>query len=109
MKQIQTIFVTGYAQAPKGTKLFETGSTLGVMLEIDKYTDSIVDADCTFITALARSYFKNVVVGYNFKTNLNEIIQTVEENMLIPSTKSIIVALKIAHQRYIDSIERETD
>lgn len=104
MRELNTIFVSGYTQSPKGTKMHETGSTVGVMLEIDKRSHHIVDAECTFITGLARVYFKKILVGYNFKDDLEEIIATIENYMFIPSVGSIIVATRIAHQRYVDSV-----
>lgn len=101
---LDTVFVSGYTQAPKGTKLFELGATLGVFFEIDRKTHLIVDAECTFVTSLAKNYFKRLLIDFNFKDDLFEMIETIEENLFIPSTKSIIVAVRIAHQRYIDSI-----
>lgn len=36
MRELNTLFVSGYTQAPKGTKMHESGSTVGVMFEVDK-------------------------------------------------------------------------
>lgn len=104
MKELNTLFVSGYTQAPKGTKMHESGSTVGVMFEIDKRSHHIVDAECTFITKLAQEYFKKIMIGYNFKDDLEEIITALETHMYIPSIGSIIVAIRIAHQRYMDSV-----
>lgn len=104
MRELNTLFVSGYTQAPKGTKMHESGSTVGVMFEVDKRSHHIVDAECTFITKLAQEYFKKIMIGYNFKDDLEEIITTLETHMYIPSIGSIIVAIRIAHQRYMDSV-----
>ena len=104
MRELNTLFVSGYTQAPKGTKMHESGSTVGVMFEIDKRSHHIVDAECTFITKLAQEYFTKIMIGYNFKDDLEEIITTLETHMYIPSIGSIIVAIRIAHQRYMDSV-----
>lgn len=63
-----------------------------------------MDAECTFITKLAQDYYKRIMVGYNFKDDLEEMITTLETHMYIPSIGSIIVAIRIAHQRYMDSV-----
>ena len=105
-EELSTIFVTGYAQAPKGTRLFDAGHTIGVMLEIEKKTHIIVNADCTFVTDLARDYFKRLIVGYNLLDDIETIIELVKVHIFIPSTQSMIVALRITHQRYVDSISR---
>lgn len=107
MRELKTVFLTGYAQAPKGTHLFEMGSTIGVMLEVDRETHLVVDIESTFVTDLANDYFKRVLVGFNFKSQLNEMIESIEHNMFIPSASSLIVALKIAHQRYMDTIKKK--
>lgn len=104
MRELNTLFVSGYTQAPKGTKMHEAGSTVGVMLEIDKKTHRIIDAECTFVTSLARDYFKKLMLGFNFEEDLDEIIHTIENHLFIPSVNSIIVAIRITHQRYIDSV-----
>lgn len=104
MEEKSTVFVSGYTQAPKGTKLYESGSILGVMFVIDIQSHKILDAECTFITHIAQKYFKELLVGYNFKNDLKEISAVIEKHLIIPSAHSIIVAVKIAHQRYIDSI-----
>lgn len=106
MRKLDTVFVTGYSQAPKGTKLFQDGALIGVMLEVDRTTNRIVNAECTFITHAAQDYFKRMMNGFDFKNELDEIVQTVEANMFIPSTQSIIVAIKIAHQRYMDNYNK---
>lgn len=101
---MKTVFISGYAQVPRGTKLSEDGSLVGVMLEIDRETHTIVNAECTFVTNLAKDYFSRLLVGMDFMNQLNEIIDRIKNNMYIPSINSIIVALRIAHQRYTDSI-----
>lgn len=104
MKELNTIFVSGYTQAPKGTKMHESGSTVGVMFEVDKRSHHIIDAECTFITKLAQSYFRKTMIGYNFETDLEEMISTLDTHLFIPSIGSIIVATRVAHQRYMDSV-----
>lgn len=103
MRKLDTVFVSGYSQAPKGTKLFQDGALIGVMFEVNRETHTIVNAECTFITHAAQDFFKRMMIGFDLKNELDEMVKTVEANMFIPSTQSIIVAIKIAHQRYMDS------
>lgn len=106
MTKQNTVFVSGYTQAPKGTKLHEVGSILGVMLEINRENHIIVDAECTFYSQLGKNYFKKLMIGYNFRDELDKIIEAIEANLLIPTANSIIVALKITHQRYMDNLAK---
>lgn len=104
---MDTLFITGYAQAPKGTHLFEMGPTIGVMLEIEFHSHKVINAEATFVTGLARDYFGRLLKGYNFKTDLNKMIENIENHMFIPTAPSLIVALKIAHQRYMDTLKKK--
>lgn len=107
MKTMSTIFVSGYSQSPKGTKMAEKGQIVGVMLEIDRNSNIIVDAEATFITDLAKDYFKRLAVGVNFVTEIDEFIASVDENFFIPSSNALGVAISIAYQRYKDALEKE--
>ena len=107
MKKLDTVFVSGYSQAPKGTKLFQDGALIGVMFEVNRITNIIENSECTFITHAAQDYFKRMMNGFNFKDELDEIVKTVEENLFIPSTQSVIVAIKIAQQRYMDNYNKK--
>ncbi len=102
--KMKSVFVSGYTQAPKGTTLFESAHTLGVMLEIDRESHKIISAECTFITKLAQEYFSKLLVGFNFAEDIDEIIGTIKDNLIIPSANSIIVAVNVANQRYMDSL-----
>lgn len=104
MKCMPTVFVSGYSQAPKGTKLSERGQIIGVMLEIDRSNHTIVDSECTFITGLAQKYYKSLVINLNFLDDFDDLLETIEYNLLIPSVHALTVALKIAHQRYLDAV-----
>ena len=109
MKRMSTVFVSAYSQAPKGTKMSEQGQIIGIMLEIDRKSHIIVDAECTFITSIAKSYFRKLIVGFNFRTDIDEIIASVEENFLIPSSHALVVALRTAYQRYVDMLDLKSD
>lgn len=98
---MKTIFLSGYAKVPKGTNL-SNSETFGVMLEIDIRTNEIIDVDSTFVTDLAKDYFKRLLVGRDFVADIDEIIKDVDRHMLIPSVLSVEMSLKIAHQRYED-------
>ena len=61
--KISTVFISSYAKAPLNTAMSENHKYIGIMLEISKADHTIRYADATFITELARDYFKRLVVG----------------------------------------------
>lgn len=102
MKPLDTVLVTAYAKAPQGSAMYEIYKHAGIVLEIDKATHVIVDAEVTFITKLAQKYFKNLVVGYDLSSNLTPLVEHIEKHYFAPSSNSVIVALQAAQKRYIE-------
>lgn len=102
MKPLKTILVTAYAKAPQGSSMYEIYKHAGVVLEIDKATHVIVDAEVTFITNLAQKYFEKLVIGYDLTADLKPLIDQIETHYFAPSSNSVIVALKAAQKRYIE-------
>ncbi|ARF15698.1 hypothetical protein SporoS204_07310 [Sporosarcina ureae] len=86
--------------------MYERFKHAGLVMEIDKETHRIVDVEFTFITSLASNYFSKLLVDSNFYDELDEIIERIKKNFIAPSQQSVIVALKNAHQRYCDEIEK---
>lgn len=97
-----TAFISSYAKAPLNTALSEDHKYIGIMLEISKEDHTVVNADATFITELARDYFKRLVVGCVITESLSPLIKEIEENFLIATNSSLIVALKSAQKKYAD-------
>lgn len=100
-----TVLITAYAKAPQSTSMYENFKYAGIVLEIHKESHIILNAEFTFVTKLAQDYFKRIIVGYDFSQDIQPIIETIKSDFLAPSQQSVIVALKIAHQRYKDSLE----
>lgn len=107
MESLSTVIVTAYAKAPQGTSMYEMYKHAGIVLEIDKKTHVIVDAEFTFITGLAQNYFKRMLIGFNMTTNLEPLIERVEAHYIAPSTSSVSVALKSAQKRYLEKVKIE--
>lgn len=56
------------------------------------------------MTNLAQDYFKRMIVGYDFSKDITPLLEKVTNDFLAPSQQSVVVALKVAHQRYKDSL-----
>ncbi|MEK3980120.1 DUF3870 domain-containing protein [Psychrobacillus sp. FSL K6-2836] len=106
MQQLNTLLVTAYAKAPQGTAMYETYKHAGIVLEIDKLTHKIVDAEFTFITELAQNFFKRMLIDFDFTTDINILIERIEEHYMAPSSGAVIVALKSAQKRYLEKIAK---
>lgn len=106
MQQLNTLLVTAYAKAPQGTAMYETYKHAGIVLEIDKLTHKIIDAEFTFITELAQNFFKRMLIDFDFTSDINILIERIEEHYMAPSSGAVIVALKSAQKRYLEKIAK---
>lgn len=98
------MLVTAYAKAPQQTAYYEIYKYIGVVLEIDIKTHLVVDASATFMTPTAQNYFTRLVVGTNFEQDISGLLDNIKTHYLAPSQNSLVVALKVAHQRYADNL-----
>ncbi|MEK9196774.1 DUF3870 domain-containing protein [Ureibacillus sp. 179-F W5.1 NHS] len=105
MQNLSTILVTAYAKAPQGTSMYEVYKHAGIVLEIDKKTHKIIDAEFTFVTRLAQDFFRRMLVGFDITSNIDELVSRVEDHYVTPSTGSVIVAIKSAQKRYLEKIK----
>lgn len=105
-KKSGIVLVTGYAKAPEGTSMHQVFRHAGVVLAIDPVTDTIVDAEFTFVTRLARRFVRDLVVGYELDRGLEPLFKELEERYLAPSQQALMVAIRSAVQRYSERQER---
>lgn len=103
---MDTVLLTAYAKAPKGTPMYEQYKYSGLVLEVDRKTHLIKDVEVTFITELAQDYFRRLMIGIDFSKDLDIAIEKIKKSYFAPSQQSIIVALKIAYQRYWDEYNK---
>ncbi|MCL6516330.1 DUF3870 domain-containing protein [Alicyclobacillus sp.] len=97
---VDTILVTGYAPAPKGSSMYEAYKTAGVVLEINPETNILVRAEFTFVTDLAKDYVSRLVNGYDLSKGIEPLVERIQMHYFTPSTEAVIMALRVAYQRY---------
>ncbi len=108
---METVLVTGYSKAPQGTSMYEMYKYTGIVLEVHKESNVILDVEFTFVSSLAQNYFRRLVVGYDLSKGVQPLIDRIKEHYFAPSQQSVIVALKVAYQRYYDflnEVNKET-
>lgn len=93
------ILVTGFAQLPKGTPVFEVQKTIGCILMIDVETDIIEKATFTFIKELTNDFVSALLVGKSIEL-IDVIIDDIEKRFVVPPKKAVIQALLAARKSY---------
>lgn len=102
-KNYETIMVSGYAPAPRGTAFQGLYGFLGVIMIVDVNSDIIVDVEFTFVTDVANSFFSQLLQGVDLKTDIDELSEVIRSKCWAPSTEALIACVKIARRRYFDT------
>ncbi|WP_422733809.1 DUF3870 domain-containing protein [Micromonospora sp. WMMD558] len=102
MGLVETVLVTGYSAAPRGTSMHARYEHCGVVLEVDPRTDVVVAAEFTVITGLANDFLRRLVVGYDLSQGIAGLAALIKSRYLAPSSDAMVVALRGAVQRYSD-------
>lgn len=100
---MDTILVTGYAQAPKGSSMYEAYKTTGIILEINPDNHTIIRAEYTFLTDLGKSYTSRLIAGYDLSRGIEPLVERIQSHCFTASTDSMVMALRIAYQRYVQT------
>lgn len=102
------IFISGYAKLPKGITATELYSVIAVGLLINKHSGEILDAEASLVTDVARSFFKNKLIGENIN-NIDGIEKIFRECYYGSARKAIISALRTCYEKYKQVIEGRLD
>lgn len=106
MMNDDNILITGFAQLPRGTTLYERNKIIGVVLVINTKTEVIEDAEFTFVADLTNFYLSSLVKDYNLKKGIVPLLDKVKKHCHIPSQGAIIQAIRSAWDRYQEAKEK---
>ena len=96
----KSLYICGNSKCPANSALGSMYETFAVELVIDLETEEIIDASCILVTELGRNFVKSLLVGKNFSTEFNNILDDVEMYFHGVPQKALISALKVAHNKY---------
>lgn len=100
MHSKENILVTGFAQLPRGTTLYERNKIVGCVLVINYKTEVIEDVEFTFVADLTNFYLSSMIKDYEMKKGLLPLLNLVKKHCLLPSQGAIIQAIRSAWDRY---------
>ncbi len=103
MENRDNVLITGFAQLPRGTTLYERNKIIGVVLVVNTKTEIIEDAEFTFVADLTNFYLSDLLKGYDLKKGLQPLTETIKKHCLVPSQGAIIQAVRSAWDRYNES------
>ncbi|HHU6751062.1 TPA: DUF3870 domain-containing protein [Staphylococcus pseudintermedius] len=106
MGENNTILVTGFAQLPKGTPLYELHRHIACVLEIDVDTGIIKDASFNFILSTTNQFLSNLVIGYCLHDGIVQLSQMIKAKFISGEQKALIQSISACFDRYEHFLER---
>lgn len=97
--QYKRILFSGYAKLPAGITASEVYKVIGVVVTIDEDTETILEADCTLTTELARKHLSSILVGKSI-ANPESLVKVVDKTYQGSAKKAIITAIRIIYDKY---------
>lgn len=96
-----TVFITGLSKPSADDAISSVYRTFSLCLIVDVNTDRIVDACCTVAMEETEEFVRSLLVGTNLVTESNLVIERIKKRFMAMVQKTLIVAYKDAHNRYL--------
>lgn len=103
------VLTAGFAQFPKGTSLFETQKVIGCILVIDTKTETITDANFTFISETTNNFVSALLVGEKVDEGIDPLLNKMEKQILFPGKKAAMQAVISAYRTYKEEFTSEME
>jgi|SRR5215469_12722579 len=96
-----TILLTGVSKISKDDPISSSFEVFFVSLVVDRETGVIVDATCNTARDMTKEFIRSLLVRRNLETGIEEIVGEVRSRFFGLVQKSLLVALKDAHNRFL--------
>ena len=96
-----TILLTGVSKISKDDPISSSFEVFFVSLVVDRESGVIVDATCNTARDMTKEFIRSLLVRRNLETGIEEIVGEVRSRFFGLVQKSLLVALKDAHNRFL--------
>lgn len=100
-----SIVITGFAQLPQGTTLYEAYKIIGVVWVVDTDTSRVIDVSFTFVAELTNRFLSHLVRGYDLGQGLEPLLATIRRRCKMTSAGAVIQAIRSCYDRYLDAMQ----
>jgi hypothetical protein len=94
------VLFSGYAKLPTGITATELYRVIGLVILVDMNTETIVEADCTLATQVARNHVAKTLIGQTLKYGPEPLVRLLDQVYQGSAKKAIITALRISYDKY---------
>jgi len=96
----ETFIITGTARLPENVTSAYVYGYLSIDIEIDPYSDQVVDFACTLIPKLVDKILSDCLIGYTFEEGIRNCIEKIENRFYSSTKRAIIAAIEDAYKWY---------
>jgi hypothetical protein len=94
------VIVVGYAKVPAGSASRAIHEFVAVSLRIDSDTGTVTEVDSTAVTGVVRNWISELLVGIDFRADIEPVLQVIDTNYLGHAGGAIKQAVTDAWRRY---------
>jgi hypothetical protein len=95
-----SVIVVGYAKVPATSASHGVHEYLSISMRIDRDTGVIAEVDSTAVTGLVRNWIAELLIGVDFRHDIEPITREIESHYLGHAAGSIKQAVTDAWRRY---------
>lgn len=100
LSSLDTVLISAYAKLPANTAAEEVYKVLALAVLVDLDSGTIVQADCSMVTQLARSYVSQLLVGYDLNGGAEGLLARFQRRYHGAAKKALETALKSICKKY---------
>lgn len=102
--QRNTILLSSYAKLPSSTTAEAVYDVLVLAVLFDNRTGTIVEAEASMVTELAKCFISNLVVGYNLNDGCDGLIELFDIYYHGHAKKALETAIRGVFHKYKDYV-----
>lgn len=95
-----TVLISGYAKLPSNITSEEVYKTLVVVALVDMEFGTIVNAECSVVTDVAKKFIASMIIGYNLNDGPEKLIARFDAMYYGQAKKAIETSLKMIFAKY---------
>lgn len=95
-----TVLISGYAKLPANITSEEVYKTLVVVALVDIEFGTIVNAECSVVTDVAKNFIASMIIGYNLNDGPEKLIGRFDALYYGQAKKAIETSLKMIFSKF---------
>lgn len=95
-----TVLISGYAKLPAHITSEEVYKTMVIVALIDMEFGTIVNAECSVITEVAKNFIASMIIGYNLNNGPEKLLARFDAQYYGQAKKAIETSLKMIFAKF---------